>query len=82
MQYNNEEMDNLLIQMKTEPDRDKRIEMLDQWQELWVENMPCAMTYVPKQTYVANTTNFGGFDLVYGNSGYLNCAQAVGIYAK
>ena len=82
MQYNNEEMDNLLIQMKTEPDRDKRIEMLDQWQELWVENMPCAMTYVPKQTYVANTTNFGGFDLVYGNSGYLNCVQAVGIYAK
>ena len=82
MQYNNEEMDNLLIQMKTEPDRDKRIEMLDQWQELWVENMPCAMTYVPKQTYVANTTNFGGFDLVFGNSGYLNCAQAVSIYAK
>ena len=82
MQYNNEEMDNLLLQMKTEPDRDKRIELLDQWQELWVENMPCAMTYVPKQTYVANTTNFGGFDLVYGNSGYLNCAQAVGIYAK
>ena len=82
MQYNNEEMDQLLIAMKSEPDRNKRIEMLDQWQTLWVENMPCAMTYVPKQTYVANTEKFGGFDVVFGNCGYLNCAQAVGIYQK
>lgn len=82
MQYNNEEMDNLLIAMKSEPDRAKRIEMLDQWQTLWVENMPCAMTYVPKQTYVANTEKFVGFNVVFGNCGYLNCAQAVGIYAK
>lgn len=82
MQYNNEEMDQLLIDMKSEPDRAKRIEMLDQWQTLWVENMPCAMTYVPKQTYVANTEKFGGFDVVFGNCGYLNCAQAVGIYQK
>lgn len=82
MQYNNEEMDQLLIDMKSEPDRAKRIEMLDQWQTLWVENMPCAMTYVPKQTYVANTEKFGGFDVVFGNCGYLNCAQAVSIYQK
>lgn len=82
MQYNNEEMDNLLLAMKTEPDRNKRIEMLDQWQQLWVDNMPCAMTYVPKQTYVTNTDKFGGFSAVLGNCGYLNCAQAVEIYQK
>lgn len=82
MQYNNEEMDNLLIAMKSEPDRAKRIEMLDQWQQLWVDNMPSAMTYVPKQTYVANTEKFAGFSAVLGNCGYLNCAQAIGIYAK
>lgn len=82
MQYNNEEMDNLLLGMKTEPDRSKRIEMLNQWQQLWVENMPCAMTYVPKQTYVTNTDKFAGFSAVMGNCGYLNCAQAVEIYAK
>jgi len=82
MDYNNEEMDNLLIQMKATPSPDDRAKLLDQWQTLAVENMPFAMTYVPVQTYAASTAKFDGFSAVYGNQGYLNCSLACGIYAK
>lgn len=82
MEYNNKEMDDLLIQMKSTPSADDRAKLLDQWQQLWVDNMPCAFTYVPVQTYAANTAKFGGFKAVFGNNGYLGCAQASEIYAK
>lgn len=82
MEYNNEEMDKLLLQMKATPDPEERVKLLDQWQALCVENVPYSMTYVPVQTYAANTAKFGGFKAVYGNHGYLTCALATGIYAK
>ena len=82
MDYNNEEMDALLLQMKQEPDQAKRIELLDQWQQLFVENQPLVMTYVPVSVYATSTTNFDNFDVTYGNSGLLTCSLAVGITAK
>ena len=82
MEYNNKEMDDLILNMKSTPDINERIKMLDQWQKLWVENMPCAMTYVPVQTYAANTAKFDGFSALYGNYGFLGCAQACEISAK
>ena len=82
MDYNNEEMDALLLQMKQEPDQAKRIELLDQWQELFVENQPLIMTHVPVSVYATSTTNFDNFSIAYGNSGLLACPLACGITAK
>ncbi len=80
--YENQEMDQLLKDMKTTPSLEERTAMMDQWQTLFVENLPCAMTYVPMQTFVANTSNFENFSAVYGYYGYLGCAQLCKVYAK
>ncbi|WRS28678.1 ABC transporter substrate-binding protein [Oscillospiraceae bacterium MB08-C2-2] len=82
MDYNNEEMDALLLQMKSTPNPEDRVKLLDEWQKLAVENIPISMTYVPVQTYVANTDKFEGFKAVYGNHGYLSSSLATQISAK
>ena len=82
MDYNNEEMDQLLKDMKATPSLEERTAMLNQWQTLCVENLPFATTYVPVQTYAASTAKFDGFSAAYGNYGYLGCPQLCGVYAK
>ena len=56
--------------------------MLDQWQQMWVEDMPAAMTYVPVQTYASSTAKFDNLEAAYGNYGYLTCPQACEITVK
>ena len=80
MEYNNEEADALLKEMRTVADYQERIKLLDQWQQLWVEEVPRLMTHVPVQTFVANTTNFAGFETTFGYLGYLGCAQLCQVY--
>ena len=80
MEYNNEEMDNLLIKMKSTIDDDERKELLDQWQELFVENMPVVMLYVPTQTFATATNNFTGFSTAQGYYGYMGVEQVCGTY--
>ncbi len=82
MDYNNEEMDQLLKDMKATPTLEERTAMLNQWQTLCVENLPFATTYVPVQTYAASTAKFDGFSAAYGNYGYLGCPLLCGVYAK
>ena len=80
MEYNNEESDALLKEMRTVADYQERIKLLDQWQQLWVEELPCIMTHVPVQTFAADTTRFAGFDTTFGYYGYLGCAQLCQVY--
>ncbi len=80
MEYNNEEMDNLLVQMKSTIDDAERKELLDQWQQLFVENMPLATLYVPTQSFAASTEKFAGYSTTLGYYGYTGCPQLCGIY--
>ena len=49
--------------MQSETDYNKRVELLNQWQTWFVENLPCCHLFVPNNTYAADTTNFTGWHL-------------------
>ena len=80
MEYENQEMDDLLLQMLQTIDEDERIKLLDEWQQLWVDNMPAVNIYVPVQTYVASTANYTGFEANYGNNGYMDCSKLTEVH--
>lgn len=82
MEFNSEEQEALLVAMQSETDYDTRVDLLNQWQTWFVENLPTCHLFVPNNTYVANTANFGGWSIALGNSAYLACANFVGVYAK
>ncbi len=82
MEFNSQEQEDLLLAMQGETDYEKRVEMLDQWQTWFVENLPTCHLLVPNNTYVTNTTKFGGWAICPGNYGYMDCPNFVNVYAK
>ena len=82
MEFNSQEQEDLLQAMQGETDYAKRIDLLDQWQTWFVENLPTCHLFVPANTYVADTTNFAGWHIVPGNSNYMNCDCFTDVYAK
>ena len=82
MEFNSQEQEDLLQAMQSETDYNKRVELLNEWQTWFVENLPCCHLFVPNNTYAADTTNFTGWHLSPGNSAFLACANFVNVYAK
>ncbi len=82
MEYNNEEMDNLLKEAASELVFEERVKIIDEWQTLFVENMPTANLFVNTNTYIANTSRFDGWEIIPGNYGLLNVTQICNVYAK
>ena len=82
MEFNSQEQEDLLMAMQGETDYNKRVDLLNQWQTWFVENLPCCHLFVPNNTYAADTTNFGGWHLSPGNSGFLAYDNFVSVYAK
>ena len=82
MEFNSQEQEDLLQAMQSETDYNKRVELLNEWQTWFVENLPCCHLFVPNNTYAADTTNFIGWHLSPGNSAFLACANFVNVYAK
>lgn len=82
MEFNSQEQEDLLNAMQSETDYNKRVELLNQWQSWFVENLPCCHLFVPNNTYAADTTNFTGWHLSPGNSAFLACANFVNVHAK
>lgn len=82
MEFNSQEQEDLLNAMQSETDYNKRVELLNQWQSWFVENLPCCHLFVPNNTYAADTTNFTGWHLFPGNSAFLACANFVNVHAK
>ena len=80
MEFVDEEMNDLLLQTRVEMDYDKRKAILEEWQKLFVEKLPCVTTYVPVQTYAAKTTSFTGYDVTYGNYGYVETRFICGVH--
>ena len=58
--YNNPELDRLVDAAKAELNRDKRIELMDQAQKIWVEDAPWIMTVYP-DTMEAMSKNISGW---------------------
>ena len=75
MQFESWEQESLLQAMMYEPDYERRKELLDRWQEWFVDNLPCVHIAVPTRTYVTSTERFSGWSLTLGNSGFLSCAS-------
>ena len=71
MEFNSQEQEDLLQAMQSETDYNKRVELLNEWQTWFVENLPCCHLFVPNNTYAADTTNFTGWHLSPGNSASL-----------
>lgn len=82
MEFNSQEQEDLLQAMQSETDYNKRVELLNEWQTWFVENLPCCHLFVPNNTYAADTTNFTGWHLSPGNSAFLACANFVNVHAK
>lgn len=82
MEFNSEEQEELLLAMQSETDYDTRVELVNQWQQWFVENLPTCHLFVPNNTYVASTAKFDGWTLTPGNCAYLSCSCLVGVYEK
>ena len=82
MEFNSQEQEDLLLAMQGETDYEKRVEMLDQWQTWFVENLPTCHLLVPNNTYVANTANYEGWAICPGNYGFMDCPNFVNVYKK
>ena len=82
MEFNDQKQEDLLQKMQGETNYDTRVDLVNQWQQWFVENLPTCHLLVPNNTYVASTEKFDGWKLMPGNSAYLACAQFVGVYAK
>lgn len=82
MEFNSEEQEALLQAMQGETDYAARVDLLNQWQQWFVENLPTCHLFVPNNTYVADTTNFDGWALCPGNSAFMACSNFVNVSAK
>lgn len=82
MDFESQEQEDLLRAMQSETDYAVRLDMVNQWQSWFVENLPTCHLLVPNNTYAASTAKFDGWSLSPGNSAYLACADFVNVYAK
>lgn len=82
MEFNDQKQEDLLLAMQGETSLEKRIDLLNQWQTWFVENLPTLHLVVQNNSYYANQTKFGGWDLSYGNSGFMACPTFVKVFQK
>ncbi|WP_434310731.1 ABC transporter substrate-binding protein [Hominifimenecus sp. rT4P-3] len=82
MDFNDQEMDDLLMKSKTTMDRNERIAIMDEWQKLFIEKLPTVNLLVATNVYPVNTEKFGGWGIVPGVSGPLTVTKMVNVYAK
>lgn len=79
MEYNNQDMEDLLMKSRETVDYSERVKIIDEWQTLFVENMPTVNLFVATNTYAANNANFSGWSLFPGNHGVFDAENIVKI---
>ena len=79
MDYNDQEMEDLLIQSRQTVEYEERVKIIDEWQKLFVERMPTVNLFVATNTYAVNTSNFSGYTLSPGNNGVFGADNVVKI---
>lgn len=79
MGYKNDKMDQLLEAAKVEPDYNKRVDLMNQFQQEFVKELPTVNTWVRINAY-GYSKQFAGWDLTPGLYGLLNCRDIAKVY--
>ena len=80
MQYKNEAMDAILEGVKTEPDFNKRREMMLEFQKLFVEELPSVNVLVRTNAYGFSKQNFEGWNATPGLYGVTDVKDLVRVH--
>lgn len=79
MDFKNEKIDDLIKKSEVEPSYEKRIELMNEFQKEYVNELPTINTWVRVNAY-GYSKNFEGWDLAPGNLGLLNSKYIVNVY--
>lgn len=79
MEYKNDKMDSLLTQSTVEPDYNKRIALMDEFQKEFVNELPTVNTWVRINSY-GYSKSFAGWGLTPGLYGPLAAEDIVKVY--
>lgn len=79
MGYKNDKIDSLLKAARVEPDYNKRIEIMNEFQKEFVNELPSVNTWVRINAY-GYSKSFAGFDLTPGLYGLMDCKDIVKVY--
>lgn len=79
MGFKNEKIDEILIAAKQEADYNKRIELMNQFQEEFVKEIPAINAWVRVNAY-GYSKEFDGWDLTPGLYGFMDAKDLVGVY--
>ena len=79
MEFYNPAMDALLDQSSQEPSFERRVEIMNEFQRLFVEELPTVNTWVRINAFGVSN-DFGGWDLAPGLHGPLNVRKLVNVY--
>lgn len=81
MEYKNEKIDEIITQSAKEPSYEKRIELMDQFQQEFVNEIPSINSWVRINSYGVSK-EFGGWELKPGLYGVSSCGELVKVYKK
>ncbi|MCQ4726041.1 ABC transporter substrate-binding protein [Anaerotignum faecicola] len=81
MEYYNENVDSILAQLETEPDKAKRLELLDEFQKIYVDELPVVNCWVRTKAYGCSN-KFAGWSLTPGLYGVMDVKDLTHVYEK
>lgn len=79
MEYKNEKIDEILRNVIKEPDESKRIQMMDEFQKEFVNELPVVNAWVKTNSYGCSN-KFAGWDLSPGLFGVMDVKDLVNVY--
>ncbi|HHY27171.1 MAG TPA: ABC transporter substrate-binding protein [Desulfitobacterium dehalogenans] len=79
MDYKNDKIDDLISKSEVEPNYEKRVELMNEFQKEYVNELPTVNTWVRVNAY-GYSKNFEGWGLAPGNLGLLNSKYIVNVY--
>lgn len=81
MGYKNEKIDEILEKVQSEPDYQKRVEMMNEFQKEFIEELPTVNVYVKINAY-GYSKEFEGWSLTPGLFGPIAAKDLVKVYKK
>ena len=79
MEFKNEKIDEILTAVKQEPDYAKRVELMNQFQEEFVKELPTVNTWVRINAY-GYSKKFAGWQLTPGLYGFVDAKDLINVY--
>jgi len=79
MGYKNEKIDELINKSQLEPDYNKRVALMDEFQKEYVKEIPTVNTWVRVNSY-GYSKDFAGWDLTPGLFGLMDAKEIIKVY--